>query len=122
MAAGKPVDQTANRKIWDDRQHHGNNEWLYGINPMEDNDFVNYVNDDGSNEYFAYLFPGIPEQPAPVGWIGKDGQKVWGTPCSRVSQSGADPKDDCNNRLDDDPKCKRSVYAANEIVPYALEH
>ena len=89
---------------------------------MEDNDFVNYIDDDGRNEYFAHLFPGIPEQPAPVRWIGKDGQQVWGTSCSRVSQSGADPEDGCNNRLDDHPKCKRSVHAANEIAPYALEH
>jgi hypothetical protein len=65
-----PVGQAADCDVGREGQSGRDDESLTQVDPMEDVDLVDDVNDDGDDKEFADVFPAVPNELTPVAEFG----------------------------------------------------
>jgi len=88
--ACESVGWTAKKQIRRKRNDRRDNERLQWVDPAEDNDFVNHVNDNRRREEPGDVMPTLAQQFPPMNRIGENCPSVGRTPRSRVSYASAD--------------------------------
>jgi hypothetical protein len=82
---------------------------------VEHDDFVDQIDEDRDDEDPGQLSPSFSQQFVPVNRICEDGPAIGGAPGPCVSEAGLARDNGRRQRLEDQSKRKRSVYATNEV-------
>ena len=77
---------------------------LARVNPAQDDDLVDRVQDDGDEEQLAHVLPTVPQQVAPLRRVRTTVQKKTGRPSRASFKPDADGEEHGDRRLNDQPK------------------
>ena len=91
------------------------------IDPALDDDLVDHVDNDRHNEDPANVLPAFTKEARRVYRIFHYRPEIRRSAISRVHHPGANCKETCDERLNDQPESKWRMHAAGYVGPYANE-
>jgi hypothetical protein len=115
------IDQSTKyevREYGENRAHHERFEW---VNPALDDDLVDHIHNHRRDEDLANVLPGFAQEGSAIYGVFHHRPEIGRSAASRVRPPGANGKENCDERLNDQAESKRRMHAAGDVAPYAYK-
>lgn len=102
------------------RQHDegdGNQQHPHGMDPVQNHDLIDPVNDDGDNEYPRYISPGLPEQFVAMQPVSHQSPHKRLSARASILDSYQQPDNGGHQGLQQNPYPERPTEATKQVFP-----
>jgi len=120
-STSNPINWTAEQYVRNNRQRETHDHRLHRIDPAKHDNLVNYVQQERNNENLTNILPRVKSKRVPLLRLGQCGPEISWPVRSSVLQPSADCDDTSHSRLEYEPKMKRAIRPANQLVNYVSE-
>lgn len=116
-----PVYEAPNHEIRQYRQRDCHNEGLTRVEPVQEIDLINRVNENSDDEDLSDVLPAIANPFSAIYRIREEAPEIYPLACPEVPQPRANCKNRGNARLKNDSGGQRPIHAAKQVLQTALD-